>query len=284
MYKLFNNILIPVNLSSSSERLVEKGVEFANTYNCNIHLLYLISSQVKDHLPKKMLKFFPFAQHDTGKKAEYKLNALSKNFQNQLKEGLKIFTHIERGHKNEIAIDYVIRNKIDLVLGAVYARNLKRNKSSLDVNRIAGKTAAAVITVPEDRRISRLYSIVIPITDFIPLKKLMYGIYLARYYKTTIHLLGITHEQDLEYTQRVQKYLHRSYQLIRDNCDVPIELMVRDGSNVAEVVKEYTSSNNTDLVIVNPGGQSRLKSHTLGWFAGILQKKIHPPVLTIGAS
>lgn len=273
MYKLFNNILIPVNLSAASERTVEKGIALANTYSCNIHLLYAGASMDRKSSLKKLFGFYSLLKKSFDKKPELKLNALSKNIQAQLNDGLKIFTCIEKGNRNEAAINYIVRNKIDLVLETVYSGSIKQNKLSLDVNRIAEKTAAAVITVPEDRRIYHLYSILIPVTDFIPLRKLMYGIYLARYYKTTIHLLGITREQDIEYTQRVQKYLHRSYQLIRDNCDVPIELTVRDGSNVAEVVKEYASSNNTDLVIVNPGGQSRLRNHTLGWFAGVLQKK-----------
>ncbi|HWC52543.1 MAG TPA: universal stress protein [Chitinophagaceae bacterium] len=282
MHKLFNNILIPIDTSASTERMLEKGIELANTYSCNIHLLYSTATDPKGQALKKIQQFFSFSGIPAEKKAEQKLNFMLSKFRKQLQDGLKIHIHSENGNRNDIAINYIIQNKIDLVLGTVHSRSINRNKLSLDVNRIAGKTSAAVITVPEDRHIRHLYSIVIPVTDFIPLRKLMYGIYLARYYKTTIHLLGITREQDIEYTQRVQKYLHRSYQLIRDNCDVPIDLTVRDGSNVAEVVKEYASSNNTDLVIVNPGGQSRLKSHTLGWFAGILQKNIHPPVLTIG--
>ncbi|HYM95326.1 MAG TPA: universal stress protein, partial [Chitinophagaceae bacterium] len=159
---------------------------------------------------------------------------------------------------------------------------LESNTTNLDANRIAGKTNAAIITIPENRRINHLYSIVIPITDFIPLKKLMYGIYFARYYHTTIHLLGVVHEQDYMYTKKVQKYLQRSYQLIRDNCNVPIDMTIKDGLNVAEVVKEYTTKNNADLVIVNPGRQSRLRGRAFGLFAAFLQKKVNPPVLTIG--
>lgn len=284
MYKLFNNILVPVNLSAASERAVEKGITLANVYSCNIHLLYAGSPQVQTTGLKKMFHFSSLVQANSDTKSELKLKALAKSFQSSLTNGLKVFTSIEKGNPNDVAIKYIIHNKIDLVLETVYSRSIKRNKLSLDINRVAGKTAAAVITIPEDRRISHLYSIVIPVTDFIPLKKLMYGIYLARYYKTTIHLLGIIHEQDFEYSQRVQKYLHRSYQLIRDNCDTPIDLTVREGSNVAEVVKEYVISNNTDLVIVNPGRQSRLKSYIPGWFVGMLQKNIYPPVLTIGTS
>ncbi|HVT86640.1 MAG TPA: universal stress protein [Chitinophagaceae bacterium] len=282
MYKLFNNILVPVNLSAASERTVEKGIALANTYSCNIHLLYANSPQAKKPALKKIFSLYSLLQKEIDKKSVQKLNGIAKKFQNYLNDGLKISIYAQKGNRNDVAINYIVRNKIDLVLETVYSCNIKQNKLNLDVNRIAEKTTAAVITIPEDRGINHLCSIVIPVTDFIPLRKLMYGIYLARYYKTTIHLLGITSEQDMEYTQRVQKYLNRSYQLIRDNCDVPIDLTIRDGSNVAEVVKAYASSNQTDLVIVNPGGQSRLKSHTLGWFAGILQKNIHPPVLTIG--
>ena len=284
MYKLFNNILVPVNFSAASERIVEKGITLANVYSCNIHLLYVDTTQAPQPGLKKVFNFnFLFQKNDI-KKAELKLKTLAQSFQSSLTKGLKIFSSIEKGHRNDVVINHIIHQKIDLVLETVYSNSIQQNKLSLDVNRIARKTSAAVITVPEDRSISHLYSIVIPVTDFIPLRKLMYGIYLSRYYKTTIHLLGITHEQDFEYSKKVEKYMHRSYQLIRDNCDVPIDLTVRNGDNVTEVVKEYASSANPDLVIVHPGRQSRLKNYALGWFSGILQKNIYPPVLTIGTS
>lgn len=284
MYKLFNNILIPINLSQTSEKTIEKGIELANTYNCNIHLLHLAtSSRMRSSNTKKSWSFLSMLKNDN-KKIEYKLNNLTRKYQEMLQKGLKIFVRVEKGNRNDVAIDYIMQNKIDLVLEGMQTGSIHRSKMTLDINRIAGKTNAAVITIPEDRRIVHLYSIVIPVTDFIPLRKLMYGIYLARHYKTTIHLLGVTHEQDAEYSKRVQKYLQRSYQLIRDNCSVPIEMTVREGSNVAEVVKEYTISNNADLVIVNPGGQSRMKSHVFGWFTGLIQKNINPPVLTISAA
>lgn len=284
MYKLFNNILIPVNFSSATDGAIEKGITLANIYSCNIHLLYIDPTPAQQSGLRKFFTFYSLQQKNSGKKSELKLKALAQNFQSSLTKGLKVFTGIEKGNRNDAAINYIIRNKIDLLLETVHSKSIHRNKLNLDVNRIAGKTSAAVISVPEKRHISHLYSIVIPVTDFIPLRKLGYAIYLARYYKTTIHLLGITYEQDFEYSKKVEKYMHRSYQLIRDNCDVPIDLTIRDGSNVAEVVKEYATSNNPDLVIVNPGRQSRLKSYAFGWFAGMLQKNIYPPVLTIGTS
>lgn len=283
MHKLFNNILIPFNFSAASERTVEKAIALANTFQCNIHLLYTDSSLFPKQAIKKLFGLNSSSLKSGNTKRANKLKILAQKYQDQLSDGLKVFSSFEKGNRNDIAVNYILHHKIDVVLATVFTRKMKRNKLRLDVNRIAGKTAAAVITVPEERRISHLYSIVIPVTDFIPLRKLMYGIYLARFYKTTIHLLGITHKQDQDYSQRVGKYLHRSYQLIRDNCDVPIEMTRRDGYNVAEAVKDYTIDNDTDLVIVNPGRQSRFKRFSLDRITGILQN-IYPPVLTIGTS
>lgn len=276
MQKLFNNILVPVN-TSSPEKRVEKAVELANIYNCNIHLLSISHSSGSNGLAGKIVRMFSLAKKTGEQKTGEHLQTLSKKFQHQLHKGLKIFSHSEQGNKNEVAIDYILSNKIDLVVDTIDPGYFKKKPSGFDVNLIAGKTSAAVITVPEGRLIHRLYSIVIPVTDSIPLKKLMYGIYMARYYNITFHLLGITHEHDSDYNQKVEKYLHRSYRLIRDHCDVPVDMIRRSGTDVIEVAREYSVNNNADLVIVSPDRKK------IDWLSDIMQKKIYPPVLTISS-
>ncbi|MBS1919381.1 MAG: universal stress protein [Bacteroidetes bacterium] len=281
MYKLFNNILIPVDSSVASDKLVEKGIEIANSYFCHIHLLYCVSRNVKSQALAKIKNIFSFTKNRQEEKSVQKLKNIASAFQSKLKNGLNIFFHSENGNKNEIAIKYIIQNKIDLVLGMIRPQRIKWNTLCFDATRIVEKTSAAVITLPENRHIARLYSIVIPVTDFIPLRKLMYGIYLTRYYNITFHLLGITRELDSEFTERVQKYLHRSYQLIRDNCNATVDLIEYAGANAAAVIKKFVSDNHTDLIIVNPGEKSRLKNNTSGWFTNILQKNNYTSVLTI---
>lgn len=284
MYKLFNNILIPVTFSSASDRLIEKGIEFANLYCCNIHLLHITSSPLKG-IKKGFAGLYPTRKKNTDitdiKGADSRLKKLVNKYHDQLRNGLKIIVHSENGNTNDVAIDYIVQNHIDLVWDVVPASMLRPGKSHFDANKIASRTNVAVITIPEYRKLNHLYLMVIPVTDFMPLKKLMYCIYLAQHFNTTIHLLGITDKENYTETKRVQKYLQRSYQLIRDNSNASINMTIKDGQNIAKTVKEYAADKHADLVIVNSENQNDFNRTLSGFFARLLQKKILLPILTV---
>src|SRR5207237_2738847 len=89
-------------------------------------------------------------------------------------------------------IDVVNPNNNDLVVIGQKSNFLQKRKMVINPDLIAEKTNAPVITIPSNRRLTRLYSIVIPITDFLPVRKLMYGVYIAINLDSTIILSGTT--------------------------------------------------------------------------------------------
>lgn len=227
-------------------------------------------------------RFYQSSKTKRSKSFDARLNKLVEKYRGQLQNGLKIVMHTKSGNRNLAAIDYIMQNNIDLVLDVLPVSKFRPGKSHLDANKIASKTNAAVITIPEYRKLDHLYSMVIPVTDFMPLKKLMYGIYLAKQYNTTIHLLGIADKQNYMETKRVQKYLQRSYQLIQDNCNVPTDMTIKDGQNITKTVKEYAANKDVDLVIINSEHENHFGGMLPGFLTGFSQKKNSSPILTIG--
>ncbi|HYM93966.1 MAG TPA: universal stress protein, partial [Chitinophagaceae bacterium] len=117
MHKLFNNILIPVRFTTASEKLIEKGIELANLYRCNIHLLYIASiSSISSSMITRSWSFFQKVRNEDSKELERMLNKLTDRYAAKLHHGLKIVSSIEKGGRNEIAVNYILQNNIDLVL------------------------------------------------------------------------------------------------------------------------------------------------------------------------
>ncbi|HEU4574816.1 MAG TPA: universal stress protein [Chitinophagaceae bacterium] len=283
MQKLFNNIVIPVDFTKVTENAICKAIDLANEYHCNIHLLHVITvspfsgiSPAKEYIPTPVL-----SQPVTNKDVQQQLDRLIKKYEKNLATGSTICAHIVRGSWNESVIEFVITHKMDVVLIGRCGSFFRNRRAVLNSNKIAEKTNIPVITTPENRRLTKLYSIVIPITDFLPVKKLMYGIYMAQHHNATIKLLGIESDKDFYKNKKVQYYLKKSFQLIRDNCAVPLEIVTTAGDNVAEAVNQYATKSAADLVIVNPGRQSRLPGFLSFLFGNFLQRFSGPPVLTI---
>lgn len=279
MKKLFNKILVPVDLSARSKPAVEKAIEIARQYNCHIHLLHVSSlSSLTTVAMAEGHMMVPAINVDTRQELNYQMNRLVKYVQFLSSNSFYVSSSIQGGTWNESVVDFVCDNNIDLVLIGQNRSTLAKRKMYVNPDFIAEKTNIPVITIPSNRRLTKLYSIVIPVTNFLPVRKLMYGVYIGSFYNTTIKLLGIENERMKE---QVQYYLAKSMQLLKDNCDVRVETEIIVSENVAEAVNEFAMLQSADLVIVNPGTQTKMPGFFSSLLGNILQKYSAPPILAV---
>lgn len=279
MQKLFNNILVPVDFSKDSKASFEKAIELANKYDCNIHLLHVIGISPSSAIA--LARGNEFELYSPANKQEalaIKLEGLKNKYKDQLNNDRLIYIHLQKGFWDESIINFVLYTKIDLIL---IGQGLNKGRTIFNVNKIAEEVNIPVITIPVNKRLVKLISVVIPVTDFLPVKKLMYGVYIAQNDNATIRLLGVEAQNDHEQSRKVHHYLQKSFQLIRDNCKVAVEIATTSGRNIAEAINQYAYKNPMDLIIVNPGKQNRLSRSFVSFMGKIFQKISAPPVLTI---
>lgn len=278
MQKLFNKILIPVDFSSGSKVAVEKAVEIAQRFQCSVHLL---------HVHPHAFAVMPVANGDYRALTEMIDNKKEINLQFEKMcrymdsiSRVKIFTEcsIVNGTWNYGIVDFIAANDIDLVLIGEQATLFGKKELLANPDFIAEKANVPVITVPPNRHLNKLYCIVIPVTDFLPVKKLVYGIYMANNLDCTIKLLGI---ENAGTARQVQHYLKKAAGLIKENCDVKVETETIVSSNVADAVHKFAMSEDADLIIVNPGTQTKMPGLFSTLFNKVIQKYSLPPVLTV---
>lgn len=278
MQKLFNKILIPVDFSSNSDAAVEKAIGVARHYNCSIHLLHVVTIT-----PFALLSITE--RHTTiprnKKELEFQLGKLNERVCFLSGNSINVEHSIISGTWNQAIIDFVNTNNIDLVIIGQKKKIYVKRKMLLNPDYIAEKADVPVITIPSNRRLTRLYSIVIPITDFLPVRKLMYGVYMAFGFDGTIRLLGI---ENVKTKDQVQYYLEKASQLIRDNCNVNVETETVLSQNIAEAVNEFAMIKSADLIIVNPGLQSKMPGLLSTLLGNVIQRYSAPPVLTVNPS
>lgn len=282
MRKLFNKILVPVNFSSRSKRLVHIAADIARRYDCSIHLLHVVA-----HSPFSYLPFgnnYIYASDydiDNKKEIESQMQKCGDAVNCKLDDENRCSFSIVKGSWNEGICQVVKDQNIDLVLIGQKPLTAKRHMR-VNPDTIATRTDCAVITIPVDRDITKIRSIVIPVTDFIPEKKLMYGAYVASVFHATIKLLGIENDKT---KNSVGHLLKKSCNLLKNyNGDVTVHLEKRSGDNTAGTVNEFAGRSAADLIIVNPGTQTRMPGFLSALWGNILQRYSRLPVLTINLS
>ena len=280
MKSYFNHILVPVNFNRNTEMVMDKAVKVANEFNCDVHGLHV-------QTPITAIPFL-YDGHFTGslfnsttEQAEAKMKHLVSRYKTQLKDGLLMETTVSLGSWQQVMKDLIIAKHIDLVL---IPRHRKRFFGALvqqvDVDRLSHQTQCPILTVTKKFDISHLQNIVVPVDDFLPVRKLTVATFLARKFNGIVHLMGKKTNSE-EAGQQNSKCLTRAYQLIKDHTDVKVYFSTGEEEERGSGTLAYAKNVKADLIVVNPGKESVLKGWLSRLFGKFLYKESTIPVLTI---
>lgn len=277
MQKLFNKILVPVDFSMRSKRAVEKAMLLAGEYQCSVTLLHVVSRYPwRSHLIKAGGgKVFI----DNRRETEFRLWKFAKAASRFA--GLPapvINTVVQEGPWNDVMVRYIHAHQIDLVLAPQKKLLPSITGGTFNIDIIASVTNVPVITLPYEKKITRLQTIVIPVTDFLPVRKIMYGIYMAASSNATLQLLQVKNDSSGDTSEH---YLYKAYRLIQDNCSVHADIEAASGVSVAAAIEEYMQRKTAGLVIVNPGVQTKLPGLFSRLLGRIMQQQAVAPVMTL---
>ncbi len=279
MKKLFSRILVPVNFNRNTEMALQKAVQVANEFSCDLHLLHV-------QTPLNVIPFLydgtvsgTLFQPSAGSAAQ-KLDQLAAAHKPDLNEGLLMTTEVLSGNWQRVMREVIIVQHIDLVLVPKYHRRFPGALVQLiNVNRLSQQTGCPVLTVTRNFDIGHLQHIVVPVADMVPLRKLVVATYLARKFDGIIHLMGQNRSSSGEI--KSSRSMLRSYQLLRDYSSVRVYCSTHDENEGAGGTLAYAKNVHADLIVVNPGKESVTKGLFGHWPGKYLFRESPIPVLTI---
>ena len=248
---VFNKLLIPVDFSLNTTLAIKKAAGLIGSDKAVLHLLHVVNP----HRPIAALA------------AKTELEQLGERTKEDY-SGLEIRTHILKGYSvQRMIIEWAQTLNPDLI---VIGRQNDRDRwtffhphhwfpfRTISPDVLAQKTNCPVLTAKPGSIDSRTRVIVIPIRDFLPERKLEWGILLARKYRAQIHLLAIrdNHQNGLP-----QVFL-KAYHHLRESLHHPIEFSTAPQNNPARAALNYAELIMADMILVNPATESGLASLT----------------------
>ena len=280
MKSFFNRILVPVLLNKDSAPIIEKAVDIANEFGCDIHLLHV-------HTIPRAFSFLqerPFTSARIKQQLQLKqvqLEGFIDKLRLSLGDCLLASGSVVQGNWQTVLKHTIISHDIDLVIipsltGRVSDPVIKQ----IDVNRLSQQTQCPVLTITNGFEIGHIQNIVVPVNDFLPVRKLTAATFLSKKYNGMVHLLGKRSESYSE-DKTNTVCLTKAYQLLSEYTNVRVHCSSDKGSSVASGALEYARKVDADLIVVNPGKESMLNGIFSSWMSKYLHRESNIPVLTI---
>lgn len=267
MYKLFNNILVPLNIDRHCDIAIERAVQLSVQFHCDIHLLYLTSKP-----------FWKTRPHTAEAEHKMKLNVVRDQHMAQMPKGCTLHVSIREGNAAGALMQYIALNNIDLILTHKQQRTFGVFDSRMDINRLAANTGCPVLSLQTNPSLQGIKNIVLPVGDQLPLRKIMLAIYMAKDSNAAIHLISLSNNTA---AQKRYVYLEKAYQLLRENTSLPIKCKMVMGENIADTTLEYARNVEADLILVKAGDESLLSGPMNRLFSKFLFNRSTIPVITV---
>lgn len=269
-----------IDFSPVSMHAVEEAALIASKFGSELHLLHVSPHSAPPYLSLPGTYFFPYAEVDEElyRSNKYKLEKIKIGLENRF--SLNIQTHEEKGSLMEIVKNYIQTLQINLVVtGARKKTGLKEIIFGSVANSIIRLVKTEVLCVNPESNCKKLKKIVIPVGDFIPKRKIRLAFELARKFAANIHL--ITLGKDANSQGGNYNALMSTYRYIRDLTNIPIECKTVAGNNIAEAAVRYAEKTGADLILINPGAESKFPGGFWDKWGGEIVNHSPVPVLSI---
>lgn len=279
MQKLFNKILVPVNFNRNTGLAVDKAIQIANLFSCDIHLLHVQARHAM--LPATYDGFFLTSSgRNNMLDMTNQLTALQANCRAKLNDGLLISSAIRYGSWFDALKETIIASHADLL---IIPRVRRRPSGSLiqrvDLDKLSLQTQCPVLTVTRSFNAGHLQNIVVPVHGSLPVKKLSMATYLSRKNSSQIHLMGRSGDNNGKGSEN--SCLVKAYQLLNEFADIKIHSSLPTNADSPAHTLSYARSVKADLIVVNTGKESLFG----GWWNKMVKKHLYKesdiPVLTI---
>lgn len=274
--KLYN-ILVPVDFSGRSKWAISKAIELANNFNCNIHLVHVVTTNLLPLIPVDMSQLFPYDNTAAVNNALKKLEDMKDRYRQHLCGAGKIEISLLQGLPSQQLTQYIEQYNMDLVVVGLSKFNLiHRIISAVSISRLARKTNVPVLAIRSSGLVSHFKKIVLPLTNDVPVRRIQMATMLARSFQSTVYLVGLRKDDNA-----AEAILNKTLEVVQSLSTIPVQCFLLEGKNLAKSTLEFSKRINADLIMANP-----LKEfHMPGWWNRITRKLLsygsRIPVITV---
>jgi hypothetical protein len=267
MQKIFNNILVPVLLNGKTGQILESAIQFSNRLDCHLHLIFVSKQSI----------FTSFTRQASEEQVKAEIHSLQQKYSFMMKKGLKLFTAYQKPGAESLLEKYVERQEIDLVLSSVDLKSYVFKNIHFPAGGESTMIHCPILTIRAYQDISECRTIILPVSNYLPVQKIRVAIYLAKHFEAEIHLVvAENHKSGDEIA-----CMKRAFKILKDNTGLTVVCNSIPGKELAQVVSKYAGSVKAGLILMDPGAQSPFQRILTRIIPKWTQQELKVPVITM---
>lgn len=235
-----NSILIPVDFPLKTDIAIKRAADLSQSGETELHLLHVVST---GRGPKQSFRLW---------EAEKGFAELQEKIQVQHPE-VRVKTHILQGRSVQKMIIECVRllRPALVIIGKTDPPRRWSLFRGISPDAIAKKSDCPVLTVKPGAAETRTRVILLPVSNFLPERKLEWVILLARRYRAQVHLLALQSREAAREWPLPQVFL-RAYDLLRESLQQPVEYYLTDQQDPTQATLNYARSIMADMILLSP--------------------------------
>lgn len=278
----FKNILIPVDSLYNAQIAAEKALELADSSETT---LFLVATIRFDSFPQKLLyTSIPFQKRTFLERKQTllrkKLETLKERIEKMSSLTKTVTIIITETTISDNLLRYAQEHQIDLVIATK-----EKNRSGFSFFRkditedLARKASLAVLTVTKGCLNHPIKTIVLPVTSFVPERKIEMALTFARQFNAHIHLITMLDNNDTSTKIRIDAF-YLTYKILSESGHSP-QYKILHGSDSDAALVRYANQVKADMILVNPEKKKILPVFFQGKITDMIQPFSALHILTL---
>ncbi|PIY07196.1 MAG: hypothetical protein COZ21_01530, partial [Bacteroidetes bacterium CG_4_10_14_3_um_filter_31_20] len=263
-----NKILIPFDFGEQSTIALDQSYNIARMIDAEILILHVITEN------NALWGLFSKKEQDD---LEIKLKAKLIDFAEHIekKSGLKITPLVEKGKLVETIINATEKLNIKfLIIGTVSSIDIKQKVIGSNSLRLIREAKCPVITIKGKEHKEGCRNIVLPLDLTKETReKVTNTIYLAKYFKSIVHIITMNSTSDTYVMNRLKLQLTQVSEFIRNQdieCTQNFLNIQAGNSNMCKALLEFSHKVDADLIVI----MTQQETDVVKYFVGSLAKEI----------
>lgn len=265
------NIIVPIDFSKDSLTGLDVAVLFSTYQYSNIQMVYVM---------KKSSDYSASADEER-KYAQHQFEKILSEYTSKLENDSKLRYIIKYGKIYEEIVNQAHSYKDSMIAASTHgASGFEEFFIGSNAFKIIAATKQPVVTIRKDWVPSSINKIVLPINPVSESRqKVPFTVEMAKLFGAEIDVITVCNGKDTKVVTRLSQYL-RQVEDYLEKYNVTFKSKELIGDNIAELVVNYASEENGDLISIITEKESSLNIFT-GSYAHQVINKANVPVLNL---